>query len=66
VRDTRDGKDYDATWGKRMTGEGPYAVLLQQRFQKACERLGLNKQKAVLRTDLFVPPQPEERQMSLF
>ncbi|MHB1109944.1 MAG: PA0069 family radical SAM protein, partial [Devosia sp.] len=23
VRDTRDGKDYDSKWGKRMTGEGP-------------------------------------------
>jgi DNA repair photolyase len=66
VRDTRDGKDYDSSWGKRMTGEGPYAVLLQQRFAKACERYGLNKQKTVLRTDLFVPPAAEERQLALF
>lgn len=66
VRDTRDGKDYDAAWGKRMTGEGPYAVLLQQRFEKACERYGLNQAKTVLRTDLFAPPRAEERQLSLF
>jgi DNA repair photolyase len=66
VRDTRDGKDYDSTWGKRMTGEGPYAVLLRQRFEKACARLGLNQQKTVLRTDLFVPPQTEDRQLRLF
>jgi hypothetical protein len=49
-----------------MTGEGPYAVLLQQRFEKACERYGLNQSKTVLRTDLFTPPQAEEKQMSLF
>ncbi len=66
VRGTRDGKDYDATFGKRMTGEGPYAVLLQQRFQKACERYGLNKTKAVLRTDLFEPPRVESDQLALF
>jgi hypothetical protein len=66
VRDTRDGKDYDSGWGTRMRGEGAYAVLLQQRMQKACERLGLNRRKLVLRTDLFVPPAAEERQMSLF
>lgn len=66
VRDTRDGKDYDSTWGKRFTGEGPYAVLLQQRFEKACERYGLNTSKAVLRTDLFTPLKAEEPQLSLF
>ena len=66
VRSTRDGKDYDSTWGKRMTGDGPYAVLLQQRFEKACERYGLNQTKTVLRTDLFTPPAVDEKQMSLF
>ena len=66
IRQTRDGKDYDSTWGKRMTGDGPYAVLLQQRFEKACERYGLNKSKTVLRTDLFAPPSEPEAQMSLF
>lgn len=66
VRGTRDGKDYDSAWGKRMTGDGPYAVLLQQRFEKACERYGLNKSKTVLRTDLFEPPREADKQMSLF
>ncbi|MHB1103550.1 MAG: PA0069 family radical SAM protein [Devosia sp.] len=66
VRDTRDGKDYDSEWGKRMTGEGPYAVLLQQRLEKARERYGLNQKLPALRTDLFVPPRLEDRQMSLF
>ena len=44
VRGTRDGKDYNSTWGKRMTGEGPYAVLMQQRLEKASERLGSTEQ----------------------
>lgn len=66
VRDTRDGKDYDATFGKRMTGEGPYAVLLQQRLEKARERYGLTGGLPALRCDLFVPPRLEDRQLSLF
>ena len=66
VRETRDGKDYDAAWGKRMTGEGVYAELMQQRMEKARERYGLNKKLPPLRTDLFVPPRVEDGQMSLF
>lgn len=66
VRDTRGGKDYDSRWGVRMTGEGPYATLLRQRFDKARERYGLDAKLPALRTDLFVPPQIESKQMSLF
>jgi hypothetical protein len=28
--------------GRRMNGEGPYAVLIERRFRLACKRLGLN------------------------
>ncbi|MET3926426.1 PA0069 family radical SAM protein [Devosia sp. 2618] len=66
VRDTRGGKDYDSRWGTRMTGEGPYATLLRQRFDKARERYGLDVKLPGLRNDLFVAPKLEERQMSLF
>ena len=66
VRDTRGGKDYDARFGNRMVGEGPYATLLQQRFQKARERYGLEVKLPALRGDLFVAPRLEDRQMSLF
>lgn len=66
VRDTRGGKDYDSRWGTRMTGEGPYATLLRQRFEKARERYGLDARLPGLRNDLFVAPRLEERQMSLF
>lgn len=66
VRDTRGGKDYDSRFGTRMTGEGPYATLLRQRFDKARERYGLEAKLPGLRTDLFEAPKIESKQMSLF
>ncbi len=66
VRDTRGGRDNDPRFGSRMQGEGPYAVLLRQRFDKACERYGLGHRLPPLRTDLFTPFKAEDRQMSLF
>jgi len=66
IRDARGGKDNDPNFHSRFRGEGAYAVLLQQRFQKARERYGLNTKLAPLRTDLFEAPREEERQMSLF
>ncbi len=66
VRDTRGGKDYDSRFGNRMTGEGPYATLLRQRFEKARERYELDAKLPSLRTDLFIQPQLESKQMSLF
>lgn len=41
IRDMRGGKDYDATFGKRMHGEGVWADLIRQRFDKAAARLGM-------------------------
>lgn len=66
VRDMRGGKDYDATFGKRMTGTGPMAWLIGRRFESACERFGLNKSRSQLSTDLFSPPKTATEQLSLF
>jgi DNA repair photolyase len=66
VQSTRGGKDYDATWGKRQTGEGAYADLIGKRFQLATERLGLNKARLRLRTDLFRKPEKSGGQLALF
>ncbi|MEO8668264.1 MAG: PA0069 family radical SAM protein [Bauldia sp.] len=66
LRTMRGGKDYDATWGKRMTGEGPYAWQIGRRFEIAARRLGLNGERRQLRTDLFVAPTAEGAQLSLF
>jgi hypothetical protein len=42
VREMRGGKDYDASFGKRMRGEGIWADMIRQRFEKCVARLGLN------------------------
>ncbi|MEM8518852.1 DNA repair photolyase [Janthinobacterium sp. CAN_S7] len=42
VREMRGGKDYDSAFGTRMRGEGVWADLIRQRFEKAVHRLGLH------------------------
>ena len=64
VRSMRGGKDYDAEWGKRMRGEGPYAWQIGRRFEIAAKRLGINVDKRRLRTDLFEAT-PGSEQLSL-
>ena len=66
IRDMRGGKDYDSTWGKRMTGAGPYAWMIGRRFEAACERLGLNQRKVNLTTEHFQPPVKGAEQLNLF
>jgi DNA repair photolyase len=66
VRATRGGKDYDADWGTRMTGEGLEAELLRRRFEVALKRRGLAKELPPLRTDLFSRPPRAGDQLSLF
>lgn len=65
LKSARSGQDYDATWGRRMKGTGPYAWSIGRRFEIAASRLGINVERVRLRTDFFSrPPQPGE-QMSL-
>ena len=65
MRSTRGGKLYDAKWGERMRGDGPYAWMIGRRFELAANRLGLNKSSVELRTDLFTPPSLPGQQLSL-
>ena len=65
IRSMRGGKDYDSEWGKRMRGDGPYAWQIGRRFEMAARRLGLNRDKLRLRTDLFTAP-GSARQLDLF
>jgi DNA repair photolyase len=65
IRSMRGGKDYDAEFGKRMRGTGPYAWQIARRFELTAKRLGLNLRKAPLRTDLFTAPHGEGVQLSL-
>ena len=70
VREMRGGRDNDTRFGSRMTGQGVWAQLLRQRFQKAADRLGLNRARIELDLTQFqrpVRPKPaDEMQPSLF
>src|SRR5579863_4222937 len=66
IQDMRGGKDYDSTFGTRMTGKGPIAWMIGRRFEVACERLGFNVKSAPITTEHFRPPQPASAQLDLF
>lgn len=73
VRDMRGGKDYDSNFSTRMKGEGLWADMLKQRFQKATKRLGLNaRQRSILdmsefrQPDTRAAPPPANPQLDLF
>lgn len=60
VHQMRNGRDNDPSFGSRMSGQGLFAQLLKQRFEKACARLGLNDRDTFdLDTALFRPPSPK-------
>lgn len=66
LRSMRGGKDYDAEWGKRMRGTGPYAWQIGRRFELAAKRLGLNRNRVKLTTEHFQKPTNGGVQLSLF
>ncbi len=65
MRECRGGKDYDATFGERMTGTGPFAELIAKRFRLACQRHELGKASKPLDTTLFKPPPMPGDQLEL-
>lgn len=66
LREMHGGREYDATWHRRMRGEGPYAEMVAQRFEVAVKRLGLSKSAPRMRSDLFRKPLEDQRQLALF
>ena len=56
IQSLRAGRDNDPDFFTRMQGSGPWAELLRTRFQVACRRHGLNRDRISLRADLFRPP----------
>ncbi len=66
LRSMRGGKDYDAEWGTRLRGVGPYAWQLGRRFEIATRKAGLAPMRMSLRLDLFSPPVLSGTQLSLF
>jgi len=75
VQQLRGGRDYDASFGTRMRGTGAYADLVDRRFELACKRLGINRDRRATTPDLsgttldtsrFRPPRANEAQGELF
>lgn len=56
IHNMRDGRDNDSEFSTRMSGKGPYAAMLRQRFEIACRRLGLDQRRLALATDQFRVP----------
>jgi DNA repair photolyase len=66
LRQLRGGRDYDAHFGARMRGTGPFAEMIEKRFALACRRLRLNRDTEPLDTSRFRPPAPAgPRQLDL-
>ncbi|MEO6973601.1 MAG: PA0069 family radical SAM protein [Rhodoferax sp.] len=56
VQDMRGGRDYDSDFATRMKGKGLWADLIRQRFERACLRLGFNRERIVLDASQFRRP----------
>ena len=67
IRSMRGGKDYDAQFGKRMRGAGPYAWQIKRRFEIARNRFELGRRGFTsLDCSQFVAPRAEQEQLALF
>ncbi|MDQ3025880.1 MAG: PA0069 family radical SAM protein [Pseudomonadota bacterium] len=57
IHEMRGGRDNDPNFGSRMTGQGLFAQLLAQRFEKARVRFGLNDERGFeMDCSRFRPP----------
>lgn len=66
VRQMRDGRDNDSTFGARMRGSGQHVELIAQRFRLTARRLGLNETRIALDASRFEVPAAAGDQLGLF
>jgi DNA repair photolyase len=67
VRSTRQGRNNDSQFGKRMSGSGPIAEQISQTFHVFAARYGLdNNRLCPLDCSQFRPPKAKDGQLSLF
>ncbi|MDR7331525.1 PA0069 family radical SAM protein [Roseateles asaccharophilus] len=66
IRDMRGGKDNDARFGTRFTGEGIWAELLQSRLRRVVRKLGLRNERRPVQLAVFQPPRKPSAQGDLF
>ncbi len=65
VRQASGGKDYDARFGVRQRGRGPYADMIALRFRRSAKRLGLERDRYQQRLDCTRFERPGQRQLGL-
>ena len=66
VRQSRGGRDNDARFHRRMSGQGVFADLIARRFAKACRDLSLaDRRGSALAVHLFGLPAVANPQLSL-
>ncbi|MFQ5610227.1 MAG: radical SAM protein, partial [Woeseiaceae bacterium] len=65
MRQASGGRDYDNRFGIRQRGQGPYAAMIDKRFQAACRRfrIGSGRSRQTLDCASFIPP--GQHQMAL-
>ncbi len=56
IRDIRGGKLYNAEFGERMVGSGPFADQIHTMFKIACGKAGINKARPPISTKHFHRP----------
>ncbi len=56
ITEMRGGRDNDPRFFTRFQGQGPFAALMRQRFEKAVARHGLDRDRTTLECSLFRPP----------
>jgi DNA repair photolyase len=66
LRSVRGGALYDAEWGSRMCGKGPYAEGIERTFGAFCRKLGLDGPSPPLDCTRFRPPALPGSQKMLF
>jgi DNA repair photolyase len=65
LQQMRGGKLNDPRFHSRQSGSGPFAALLQARFERARRKHGLDAERRALDTTLFRRPRPETGQLEL-
>jgi DNA repair photolyase len=65
LKQTRNGRLYDPSFGTRMRGTGLFATLLGKRFDRAVKEHGFNRHEWQPARDLFMPPVREGDQLRL-
>jgi DNA repair photolyase len=66
LHELRGGRDNDPRFGSRLRGEGIYADLFKKRFELACRKHGLNRERRrALDTSRFTPPRTASPQIPL-